>query len=223
MVCCVSEPTKKASRTRGRPRASAEHGDAKSGILRAAADEFAANGYDAASLRAIARRAGVDPALVYHYFDDKADLFTAVVRAPLRPDHVVAQILAGPREAIGTSIVRYILEQLEDRAVRARAVVLIRTALGRNPASAMLKQFLVREVFLRLAAGAGGEDAELRATLAATQILGMLTMRFVLALEPVASAPIDELVARIGPVVQWHLVGYPLRADSLDTNTHSDA
>lgn len=194
-------------RGRGRPRKQRDGASAKSAILKAATEEFAERGYDAASLRAIARRAGVDSALVHHYFDDKADLFTASLDAPLRPDRILGVILAGPREEVGASIVRMLIRQLDDARSQARIVAILRTALGSGPGSRMLKEFLTREVFVRLAALAGGDDADLRANLAASQLVGLILTRFVLKLEPVAHADADELARRIGPVIQWHLFG----------------
>jgi AcrR family transcriptional regulator len=193
-------------RPRGRPRGSA--GDARATILRAAAEEFAEHGYEASSLRAIARRAGVDPALVHHYFEDKRDLFAETIHAPLRPDRVVPGILAGPREQVGESVARYVLTELASPTAQKRAALVLRTAIGHNPASRMVKEFLVREVLHRIAVGVGGPDAELRATLAASQVIGMMMARFVLRIEPIASAPVEELVSRLGPVLQWHLVDY---------------
>jgi AcrR family transcriptional regulator len=197
-------------RKRGRPRKEARSGaSARAAILKAATEEFADRGYEAASLRAIARRAGVDSALVHHYFDDKADLFTASLEAPLRPDRVLGVILSGPRDDIGTSLVRYLLEQLEDPKAQARVVAILRTALGSGPGSRMLKEFLAREVFARLASAANDDDAVLRANLAASQLVGMMITRFVLKLDPIATTPPEELARRIGPVIQWHLFGDP--------------
>jgi len=202
-------------RRRGRPRKERDGASTKSAILKAATEEFAEHGYDAASLRAIARRAGVDSALVHHYFDDKAELFTASLDAPLRPDRILDVILAGPREEIGASVVRLLLRQLDDAKSQARIVAILRTALGSGPGSRMLKEFLTREVFVRLATLAGGQDADLRANLAASQLVGLMLARFVLKLEPIAHASADELARRVGPVVQWHLFGDP-SAGSLD-------
>jgi AcrR family transcriptional regulator len=197
-------------RKRGRPRKESRSGaSARAAILKAATEEFADRGYEAASLRAIARRAGVDSALVHHYFDDKADLFTASLEAPLRPDRVLGVILSGPHDDIGTSLVRYLLEQLEDSKAQARVVAILRTALGSGPGSRMLKEFLAREVFVRLASAANDDDAILRANLAASQLVGMMITRFVLKLDPIATTSPDELARRIGPVIQWHLFGDP--------------
>ncbi|MGO4690889.1 TetR/AcrR family transcriptional regulator [Glaciibacter sp. 2TAF33] len=194
-------------RSRGRPRGSTA-GDARATILKAAADEFAERGYEASSLRAIARRAGVDPALVHHYFEDKRDLFAETIHAPFRPDRVVPGILAGPRDQVGESVARYVLTELASPAAQKRIALVLRTAIGHNPATRMLREFLVREVLHRIAEGVGGPDADLRAALAASQVVGLIMTRYVLKIEPIASAPVDELVARLGPVLQWHLVGY---------------
>lgn len=191
---------------RGRRRKSVEE-DARTAILAAATTEFASRGYEAVSLRSIARKAGVDPALVHHYFTEKADLFAESIRAPIRPDRVVKEILAGPRDRVGENIIRYLLGAFEDRSARTRMISLIHTALGQEFAATMLRQFLVREVFKRIAEAIGGEDSQLRASLAASQIVGLMIVRYGIRVEPIASASIEEVVARIGPVIQWHLVG----------------
>ena len=107
------------ARGRGRPRGSG--GVTKAAIERAASVEFAERGYDAASLRGIATRAGVDPALVHYYFDGKADLFAAQLQAPFRPDTLVAQVLAGPEDQLGASIVRELLSRMARRPRSAAA------------------------------------------------------------------------------------------------------
>lgn len=195
-----------APKPRGRRRKSAEE-DARTAIIGAATTEFASRGYEEVSLRSIARKAGVDPALVHHYFTDKADLFAESIRAPIRPDRVVKEILAGPRDRVGENIIRYLLGALEDRSARTRMISLIHTALGQEFAATMLRQFLVREVFKRIADAIGGEDSQLRASLAASQIVGLMIVRYGIRVEPIASASIEEVVARVGPVIQWHLVG----------------
>ncbi|HEY8589438.1 MAG TPA: TetR/AcrR family transcriptional regulator, partial [Naasia sp.] len=73
----------------------------------------------------------------------------------------------------------------------------------------MLRQFLVGEILHRVSRELAVPDGELRATLAASQMIGLVVLRYGIRAEPVASATIDELVARAGPAVQWHLVGYP--------------
>ncbi|HXD60952.1 MAG TPA: TetR family transcriptional regulator [Lacisediminihabitans sp.] len=203
-------PSVRASEPAGRPRGrrrKADSGDTRSSIIAAAAVEFAHHGYDSTSMRAIARRAGVDPALVHHYFGDKADLFAASISAPIRPDRIVKEILAGPRERMGENIIRFLLTALDEGGTRTRAISLIRTALGQEFAAGMLRQFLAREVLQRLASAIGGESQELRASLAASQIVGLIIARYGIRIEPLASAPAEEIIQRVGAVVQWHLTG----------------
>ncbi|MGN7798291.1 TetR/AcrR family transcriptional regulator [Leifsonia sp. 22587] len=193
----------------GRPRKERGAASARSAILRAAADEFAERGYEAASLRAVARRAGVDSALVHHYFDGKADLFAATLEVPLRPDRVFDVVLAGPRDRVGESLVRYILERLDDEKSARRMVVVLRTVLGSGPGTRMVREFLQREVLSKLASLSDAPDASLRGELAAAQLVGIMMTRYALQVEPIASTPAEELARRVGPVLQWHLFGDP--------------
>jgi AcrR family transcriptional regulator len=197
-------------RPRGRPRKERGTASTRAAIVHAAAEEFAERGYEAASLRAIARRAGVDSALVHHYFDGKADVFAAALEAPLRPDRVLEVVLAAPREEIGERLVGYLLEQLDDPKAAGRMVVILRSVLGSGPGTRMVREFLTREVFSRLAALTEAPDAALRANLAASQLVGLMMTRYALRLEPIASAEPAELARRVGPVLRWHLF-----ADSL--------
>ncbi|MFF2387449.1 TetR family transcriptional regulator [Agromyces sp. NPDC058104] len=196
----------------GRPRGG-KPGDLRARILAAATAEFGERGYEAASMRAIARRAGVDPALVHHYFDDKQRLVAEVVEAPLRPDRLVRTALDGPLDGLGERLVRAVLTAWDSPTVRPAAVAALRSAIGQGPVARMLREFLRREIMHRIAerlddVGDPG-DAELRAELAASQVVGVIMVRYVLEFEPIASLPVEELVARVGPAVQWHLTGRP--------------
>ncbi|MBW8761969.1 MAG: TetR family transcriptional regulator [Microbacterium sp.] len=191
-----------APRRRGRPRGGS---DSRERIIAAAVDEFGEQGYEASTIRAIATRAGVDSALVHHYFGTKADLFAEAVGIPMRPDIDVPGILDGPRDEVGERLVRYVLESFEQPEVRRRGVMLIRTAIGSRLSTPLLAGFLSRELIGRIAKRLAVDDAELRATLIASQIAGMLLTRYVLKLGPIAAAPVDELVTRVGPTVQRYL------------------
>lgn len=195
---------------RGRRRAG--DADARAAIVRAAAEEFAASGYDGASLRAVGRRAGVDPALVHHYFADKPELFVAALELPIRPDRIVAELLAGPREVLGTSIVRAIVTRFADPATRTAVLALLRTAMGHEFAGRMLRQFLLRELLQRITDDLGFEDGERRAAFAASQIVGLMVARYGIRIGPLAEASDDDVVATIGPVLQWYLTGDRLPA-----------
>ncbi|KJL47390.1 HTH-type transcriptional regulator BetI [Microbacterium hydrocarbonoxydans] len=193
-----------APRRRGRPRGGT---DSRERIIAAAVDEFGEQGYEASTVRAIAARAGVDSALVHHYFGTKADLFAEVVGIPMRPDIDVPGILNGPRELVGERVVRYVLEAFEKPDVRRRGVVLIRTAIGSRLTTPLLAGFLSRELIGRIARTLDVDDAELRATLVASQIAGLLVARYVIKLPALAAASVDELVTRVGPTVQRYLFG----------------
>jgi len=194
-------------RRRGRPRG-ANRDDTKARILEAATAEFGERGYEAASIRSIARRAGVDPSLVHHYFDDKSALVAEVVAVPLRPDRIVQGALEGPVDELGERLLRAVLAAWDNPKVRPAATAAMRSVIGQGPAARMLREFLRREIMLRLAARLGDAgDAELRAELAASQVVGVIMVRYVLAFEPVASLSDDEIVARVAPALQWHLTG----------------
>ena len=192
----------KAPRRRGRPRGGT---DSRARIIGAAVDEFGEQGYDGATIRSIAARAGVDSALVHHYFGTKADLFAEAVGIPLRPDIDVPGILAGPSEEVGERLIRYVLEAFEQPEVRRRGVMLLRTAIGSRLTTPLLAGFLSRELLTRVARRLDVDDADLRASLVASQIAGMLIARYVLRLPALADASVDELVARVGPTVQRYL------------------
>lgn len=126
--------------------------------MSAAAAEFAERGYDGVSLRAVARRAGVDATLVHHYFGGKADLLAAVIGAPVRPDNALEVILAGPREEIGAGVVRFIATQFADDKRRQRAVALLKSAITAAPVGLLARAFISRELVARLAAVADPPD-----------------------------------------------------------------
>jgi AcrR family transcriptional regulator len=194
-------PTPK--RRRGRPRGG-ESG-ARERIIAAAVDEFGELGYNGATMRGIAARAGVDAALLHHYFGTKADLFAETVGAPMRPDVDIPTLLDGPADDLGERIVRYVLEAWERPETRKRGVLLLRAGIGNRLATPLLSEFLQRELFARIAARLDTPDAALRASLAASQIAGLLIARYVLQLPALTAASVDELVARVGPTVHRYL------------------
>lgn len=207
-------PSRAGGRRRpGRPSA-ADRGDTRARIVAAASAEFAERGYEAASMRAIARRAEVDPALIRHYFDDKQALVAAVLEVPLRPDRIVRGALEAPLDELGASLVRAVVTAWDAPAVRPAALAAMRGAIGQGPVSRMLREFLRREMVHRIGsrlvtAGVAADEAELRAELAVSQLVGLIMVRYVLEAEPLASLAPDALVARLGPVVQIHLSGGP--------------
>src|SRR5690606_11972609 len=149
-----------------------------------------------ATMRGTAARAGVDAALLHHAFGTMAALLVATIDLPIRPDRALPQILAGPREAVGEGIVRFVLEQMEDPRTRKRAVALLRTTIGNRLATPIMAGFLQRELIERIATEIGVPDARLRASLVASQMAGLLLARYVVQLPALADASVGELVAR---------------------------
>jgi AcrR family transcriptional regulator len=186
--------------------------DTRATILEAARSEFAEQGYDATSLRGIARRAGVDPALVHHYFEGKPALFAEVMDLPVDPSVLIEKVIAGPRERVGAALVETFLDVWDSPAGRQRFQAVVRSASSHDEAGRMLREFLTREIFGRIATEltpAAGVDAlattQLRAGLAAGQMLGMAMMRYVVHYPEVVQASREELVDLVGPAVQRYL------------------
>ena len=179
----------------------------REGILEAARVSFAEHGYDRATIRDIASRAEVDPALVIHYFGSKEALFTEALQLPVQPGEVLARGMAAGPDQIGATVVRTFLDSWEPPETRVRLVAMLRSALTNEAAMDMIRDLLVREVFGPITEALGAPDAQLRATLVGSQLVGLSVMRYVGHIEPLASATVDELVAALGPTVQRYLAG----------------
>lgn len=182
--------------------------DTREEILAAAREVFAASGYDRASIRQVAAGAGVDPALVHHYFGTKERLFAATVNFPLDPAEIVAKELAGDVAGAGERLVRTFVT-IWDSPLGAAGVALLRSAVSHDLAGRLLREFLTSQILRRVATTLDLDpaEAELRASLVASQISGLGLTRYVLKIEPIASASADTVVAAIGPTVQRYLTG----------------
>lgn len=191
-----------ASVKRGRRPAGA---DTRAAILDAARAEFAARGYDTSSLRAIARLAEVDPALVHHYFDGKAALFVEAMSFPANPTTLIDTILAGPREEVGERLARTFFDVWDSDLGRERLVAVIRSAVSHDDAARMLREFLAREVFAKVALSTDVPQPHLRAGLAAAQMIGVAMMRYVIGFDPVVHATREEIIVLVAPTLQRYL------------------
>ncbi len=178
---------------------------ARADILEAARAAFAEHGYDRATIRDIAGRAAVDPALVMHYFGSKEALFSAALELPVRPSEVFARGMAAGRDRLGETIVRTFLEAWEPAETRVRLMAMLRSALTNEAAMGMIRDLLVREVFAPVTEALGVPDAQFRATLVGSQLVGLSMLRYIGRIEPLASASVDDLVAAVGPTVQRYL------------------
>jgi AcrR family transcriptional regulator len=187
-------------------------------ILEAARRRFGEQGYDGATIRGIAADAGVNPALVHHFHGTKEHLFAAAMRLPVVPSEIITNVLGAEKERLGPEFGHHVGEILVGTMLRIWDVADIRTAfLGLLRAAAtteqgvaMLREFVTSTILVSLAQVAGlGDDAEgrFRATLVASQLVGLGFARYVLGLEPLASAATEDLVAAIGPTMQRYLTG----------------
>lgn len=180
--------------------------DTRTALLEAARVVFGESGYDGATVRAIATRAGVDAAMVNHWFGSKEGLFAqAILQLPFDPHELLAQLCDGPDEEFGQRIVRTFLTRW-DGAGGDVFQALIRSVAGHEQAAQVLRGFF-QNFFTKLIGGIGSDNIELRATLCATQIVGMGMIRYVAKFEPLASSEIEPLVTAIAPNVQRYLTG----------------
>jgi AcrR family transcriptional regulator len=168
----------------------------RAAILRAARERFAADGYERATIRAIAADAGIDPSMVMRYYGNKERLFAAAAEFDLRlPD-----VTAIPRDRLGATLVGHFLDRWEhDESLMA----LLRAAVT-NPAAAQRMREIFASQLAPVAARLRG-DGPTRAGLAATQMLGVALCRYVLELPPVVAMSRDQIVAWLGPTLQRYL------------------
>lgn len=180
---------------------------ARETILGAAREMFAANGFERTTIRAVAKRADVDPALVHHYFGSKVDLFTASIALPVDPREVLAPVYEAPLEDLGRALATALLA-VWDSPHRDAAVAMFRSEIAGGD-SGLIRTFLL-EVALdplvaRIDRPAG--TGRLRAEFVATQMTGIMLVRYVLAFEPLASLPSEQVVEVIAPTLQRYFTG----------------
>lgn len=195
--------TSRPKRTGRRPGQSAT----REAILEAASRQFAELGYDRSTIRSVAAEAGVDAALVLHYFRTKQQLFLAVVELPFDPAEVLPALLAGDRREVGERLARLFMSVLDDADARNRWTSMLRAAASEPAAAEMLRELLTKRVFVPLAETLGVEDARLRATLVGSQLVGVVMARHIVRVEPLASLPSEELAWAIAPTLQRYLTG----------------
>jgi len=182
--------------------------DTRQAILDAARGAFAESGFDGSSIRRIAGRAGVDPALVHHYFGTKDELFMATVEIPVDLPGLLRQVGAPGVDGLGERIVTMILTVWESPAGAGLAGWL-RTALADEARARLLRQFVVVSVARPFASSLGipEPERERRTGLVMTQVLGLIVSRYLLFLEPVVSLSPAQVVASVGATVQRYLTG----------------
>ena len=184
-------------------------------ILTAARESFLAQGYEGTTIRAVARTAGVDPALVSYYFGSKGDLFGAAVNLRVRASEESAAAVSGDLRSAGPRLVRLSLTAWDDAADGATFRTLLRWMATDVSAPEAIQTYATEQIAVPMAealkqSGLPEVSARERATLAGSQLVGLAMIRYVLRLDPIASASVEHLVDVVGPTIQHYLTD-PLR------------
>jgi len=182
-------------------------GDTRAALIDAARGVFAESGYDGATVRGIAQRAGVDAAMVNHWFGSKEGLFAeAVLQLPFTPHELVGELLEGDVDTLGERLVRRFLG-IWDAAGGGTFAAIVRSVASHEQATHVLRDFFIRYVFSEVLRSTGSDQQHFRATLAASQMIGLGMVRYVAKFEPLASADADTVVTAIAPNLQRYLTG----------------
>jgi AcrR family transcriptional regulator len=173
-------------------------------ILAAARRLFAERGVQATSLRAIAREAGVNPALVHHYFGTKDQLFVAALNLPFNPAGAVADLLAaGPRSQFAERLVRFFLAAWRDPRTGQPLQAVLRSAVGTEQGALLVRNAVADVLLTRISAALG--VPRLRVAVAMSHLIGLVFGATIVQVEPLATASDDELVALVAPTIQRYL------------------
>lgn len=166
-------------------------------ILAAAKERFARSGFERATIRAIAADADIDPSMVMRYFGNKDQLFAAAADFDLQ----IPDLTDVDRDRVGARVVDYFMERWErDEAL----VVLLRSSTSNEAAAQRMREIFAGQL-LPVIAAINPDRPQLRASLVATQMLGLAVCRYVLRLPPVVEMSHDEIVEWLGPTVQRYL------------------
>lgn len=197
----MTASTRSGPPSRGRRRGSP---DTRAAILAAARTRFADAGFAGTTIRGVAADAGVDPALVHHYFGSKDDLFVAALELPVDPRAVLAERVVGPLEGAGERLIRALLSVWDDPAVRPALLAMVRRLVEPGGESLFREGFLP-VVLLPLGEALGVDRPGERMPLVASQVIGVLLLRYVVRAEPLATMDADALVAAYAPVLDRFL------------------
>jgi len=202
------------------PDAGSRPADTRERILSAAAEQFAEHGFDGASLRSIAGAAGVDAALIHHYFGTKQRLFLTVVRAPADPSLLIDAVLEHPVDELGTALARTLVT-LWDSPGGAALAALLRSAVADERRARWVQEFVLPRIAGRVVrhaaaqtpspdgAAVGAKELRWRQAQVAAALLGAVMSRYILRVEPLASADPDTVADWLGPVIQRTLMPPP--------------
>lgn len=191
----------RSNRTGRRPGDSVTRAD----ILEAARKLFAERGYSGATIRAIAQEAGVDGALIHHFFASKEGVFAAAIEDTFAPGEILPPVLEAGAEGMGERLVRTFLNKWEEPKTDQQLLAVLRSAVSNEDAAQLLRNFLTQELLGRITKFLDDENSELRATLIGAQLVGVAFLRYVLAYGPIAHLPTEALVKMLSPTIQRYL------------------
>ena len=180
--------------------------DTKATILAAAREAFAAAGFGGTTIRAIATEAGVDAALVHHYFGSKDDLFVAALALPVDPREVIGAAVAGPAEEAAEKLIRTFLSVWDDPGFQPALLATVRRTLEPG-GDKLIREGFLPVVLIPVGEQLGIDRPELRMPLVASQVIGLILARYVVRVEPIASLDAERLVAIYAPTIQRYLTG----------------
>ena len=180
--------------------------DTRAEVLAAARASFAGKGFRGTTIRAVAASAGVDPALVHHYFGTKDDLFLAALEMPVDPRQLLVPVIAQGPDGAGERLVRTLLSVWDHPEHQVRLLAVARSVLSEDGAT-LLKDGFIPVVVGPALAQLVTDRPDVRVPLVASQVVGLIVTRYLIALPPMADMSADDVVARIGPVIQHYLTG----------------
>jgi AcrR family transcriptional regulator len=172
-------------------------------IVRAARNQFGERGYEGTTIRGIAAEAGVNPALIHHFFGSKEQVFAAALQLPIDPVEVVSTVVDGPRSEVGVRILRLFLGLWREPDSRKSFLALVRSVSTNESAALALRGFIEQVMMVRVAGALG--ISPLRLTALMSHIMGLAMVRYILGAEPMASADEEELIAIVAPVIQHYI------------------
>ena len=176
--------------------------DARDAVLDAARVAFHSRGYARTTMKGVAMAAGVAPSVLRKYYDSKEQMFAAAMRLPFDPARSVPELMAPGLQGMGERLVRATFEVLGDEDSRQEIVELFQTGAAAGMAAQSIREFFEDAVVDRVASMAGVPDARMRASLISSHLIGLAATRYAVRLEPLASAPEDQVVRMYAPMIQ---------------------